>query len=66
MARWDRPALVLFGNSDPVFSPKAARRMADLIPTAGEPEILPGAAHFLQEDRGEDIAHRIERFLDQT
>ncbi len=64
MATWDRPALVLFGDSDPVFSPKAAGRMADLIPTAGEPEILEGAGHFLQEDKGEDVANRIERFLD--
>jgi hypothetical protein len=30
--------------------------MARLIPTAGEPEILPGASHFLQEDKSEEVA----------
>ena len=66
MRRWDRPALVLFGDSDPVFTPRTAERMAALIPTAGRPELLEGAAHFLQEDRGEDIGRRVARFLDET
>jgi haloalkane dehalogenase len=57
---------VLFGDSDPVFPVSAAEAMARLIPTAGEPELLDGAAHFLQEDRGEAIAERIVRFLDES
>jgi haloalkane dehalogenase len=63
LSRWDKPALVYFSDSDPVFPPGAAKAMARLIPTAGEPEILAGASHFLQEDRGEEIAGRILRFL---
>jgi haloalkane dehalogenase len=66
LASWDKPALVLFGDSDPVFPPGVAKAMARLLPTAGEPEILPGAAHFLQEDRGDEIAQRIGRFLDES
>jgi haloalkane dehalogenase len=66
LARWDRPALVLFGDGDPIFGTGVARRMAELIPTAGQAEILEGASHFLQEDRGEDIARRIVRFLDEA
>jgi haloalkane dehalogenase len=62
-SRWDKPALVYFSDSDPVFPPGAAKAMARLIPTAGEPEILPGAAHFLQEDKGEEIAERIAQFV---
>ena len=36
------------------------------IPTSGEPEIVAGAAHFLQEDRGGALTRRIRRFLAET
>jgi haloalkane dehalogenase len=66
LTRWERPALVLFSDSDPIFSPRAAERMASLIPGAGPAEFVAGAAHFLQEEKGEEIAERIVRFLDET
>jgi haloalkane dehalogenase len=66
LSRWDKPALVYFSDSDPVFPPGAAKAMARLIPTAGEPELLSGASHFLQEDKGEEIARRILRFLEAS
>jgi haloalkane dehalogenase len=66
LSTWEKPALVLFSDSDPVFPPGVAKAIAGLIPTAGEPEYVTGAAHFLQEDRGEEIAERIARFLDES
>jgi haloalkane dehalogenase len=66
LGRWDKPALVCFGDSDPVFPQGSAKAMARLIPTAGEPETLEGAAHFVQEDRGKAVADRIGRFLDEA
>jgi haloalkane dehalogenase len=63
LSRWDRPTLVLFSDSDPIFSPEAAERMASRIPGAGPAEIIRGAGHFLQEDKGEEIAERIVGFL---
>jgi haloalkane dehalogenase len=66
LTRWDKPTLVLFSDSDPIFSPRAAERMATLIPGAGPAEIVAGAGHFLQEDKGEEIAERIVRFLAET
>jgi haloalkane dehalogenase len=66
LTRWDRPALVLFSDSDPIFSPAAAERLAARIPGAGPAEIVEGAGHFLQEDKGEEIAARIVRFLAET
>jgi haloalkane dehalogenase len=66
LERWERPALVLFSDSDPIFSPAAAEHMASLIPGAGPAEIVTGAGHFLQEDKGEEIAARIVRFLDES
>ncbi len=66
LTRWERPALVLFSDSDPIFSPQAAERMAARIPGAGPAEIIEGAGHFLQEDKGEEIAERIRRFLGES
>jgi haloalkane dehalogenase len=57
LSRWDKPALVAFSDTDPVFPyPKAGERFTELIPTAGEQVRIEGAAHFLQEDRGTEIA----------
>jgi haloalkane dehalogenase len=63
LSRWDKPALVAFSDSDPVFPyPRAGEVLCDLIPGAGEQVRIEGAAHFLQEDRGERIAEEIVRF----
>ena len=57
LSRWDKPALVAFSDTDPVFPfPKAGQQFVDMIPTAGEQVRIEGAAHFLQEDRGREIA----------
>jgi haloalkane dehalogenase len=63
---WDKPALVLFSDSDPIFSPRVGERFADLIPGAGTAEVVEGAGHFLQEDAGERIGERIARFLTES
>jgi haloalkane dehalogenase len=63
LSRWEKPALVLFSDSDRVFSPAHAELMAAHIPGALPAEIVPGAGHFLQEDKGEEIAERIVRFV---
>ena len=64
LTRWDKPALVAFSDSDPVFPyPRAGEAFCDLIPSAAEQVKIEGAAHFLQEDRGEQIADEIVRFL---
>ncbi|MQA74649.1 MAG: alpha/beta fold hydrolase [Solirubrobacterales bacterium] len=57
---WERPALVAFSDSDPVFPfPRAGESFTGLIPTAGEQVAIEGAAHFLQEDRGPRIVEAI-------
>ena len=66
LENWEKPALVLFSDSDPIFSPASAERMASRIPGAGPAEIVAGAGHFLQEEKGEEIAERIVRFLDES
>jgi haloalkane dehalogenase len=66
LKRWERPTLVLFSDSDPIFSTGVAERMAARIPGAGPAEFVAGAGHFLQEEAGEEIATRIVRFLAET
>ncbi len=63
LARWDRPALVAFSDSDPIFPLRAGEKMAERIPGAREFVPIEGASHFLQEDKGEDVARVIEKFL---
>ena len=63
LERWEKPALGLFSDSDSIFTPEAAERLAARIPGAGHAEIVAGAGHFLQEEKGEEIAERIVRFL---
>ncbi len=66
LEQWERPALVLFSDSDPIFTPRAAERMAEWIPGCAGAEIVVAAGHFLQEEKGEEIAARIVRFLAET
>jgi len=66
LEQWEKPTLVLFSDSDPIFSTVAGEHMASRIPGAGPAEIVTGAGHFLQEEKGEEIADRIVRFLAET
>jgi haloalkane dehalogenase len=43
--------------------PRSGQVFCDLIPTAGEQVRIEGAAHFLQEDRGEQIGQRVAEFV---
>ncbi len=66
LAHWEQPALVLFGDSDPVFTPRHAERLAELIPGAGDAELVARAGHFVQEDAGPEVGARIARFVAET
>ncbi|MGH2756550.1 MAG: haloalkane dehalogenase [Actinomycetota bacterium] len=58
LTEWSKPVLVAFSDSDPIFPQKAGERMASRIPQARFVPIQ-GASHFLQEDKGEEIARVI-------
>jgi haloalkane dehalogenase len=63
LSRWDKPALVAFSDSDPIFPfPAAGELFTSLIPAAGDQIRIEGAAHFLQEDAGERLATEIASF----
>ena len=63
LARWEKPTLIMFSDSDPIFSPRDAGRLAARIPGAEPAETIAGAGHFLQEDKGDELGDRIARWL---
>ncbi|MGH2753732.1 MAG: haloalkane dehalogenase [Actinomycetota bacterium] len=62
LTRWEKPVLVAFSDGDPIFPPRAGERLAERIPGARF-ELVEGASHFLQEDKGEEIANLVEAFV---
>jgi haloalkane dehalogenase len=63
LSHWEKPALVAFSDSDPVFPhPKSGQVFCDRMPGARPQVTIAGAAHFLQEDKGEQIARAIIDF----
>jgi haloalkane dehalogenase len=64
---WDKPFLTAFGDSDPITR-GADRVLQELIPGAkGQPHVtIPDAGHFLQEDKGEELAEIVVAFMRAT
>lgn len=60
---WGKPTLVAFSDSDPIFPAASGRKWAERIPGATRFELIEEASHFLQEDKGEEVAEVIVRFL---
>ena len=65
--QWDKPFLTLFSNRDPVTR-GGHRIWQKLVPGAqGQPHaVTRGAGHFLQEDKGEEVAEAINAFIRAT
>ena len=63
LARWDKPAHIIWGAEDAVLPTAIAERFIALIPGATGPEIIPGAGHLLQEDAPAEVAAAIVRAL---
>lgn len=64
LTRWDKPFLTAFSDSDPITK-GGDRIFQRLIPGAkGQPHTtIAGAGHFLQEDKGEELAGVVVNFL---
>jgi haloalkane dehalogenase len=67
LSTWEKPVLVMFSDGDPITRGGDAwfRR---LIPgTREQPDItIKDAGHYLQEDKGEEIAQHILEFMGRT
>ncbi len=64
LTRWEKPFLTAFSDSDPITK-GGDRVFQRLIPGAkGQPHTtIHGAGHFLQEDKGEELAGVVVNFL---
>ena len=67
LARWTKPFLTAFSDSDPITG-GADRLLQQAIPgAAGQPHTtIAGGGHFLQEDRGEELARVVVDFVRRT
>lgn len=64
LSEWQKPALVLFSDKDKMMS-GLEKFFYKLIPTSGDQKriIIKNAGHFLQEEKGEEIAQYIDQFM---
>ena len=62
LSRWSKPALVAFSDNDPVLG-GGEMFFSALIPSSEKPVIIRDAGHFLQEQKGEEIAQLILDFI---
>jgi haloalkane dehalogenase len=67
LQQWQKPLLTAFGDSDPITR-GADRVLQNLIPGAkGQPHTtIAGAGHFIQEDKGEELAAVVNDFIART
>jgi pimeloyl-ACP methyl ester carboxylesterase len=62
LARFDSPALVLWGEEDAFMDVGLAERLGDALPRASV-GLLPGCGHFLLEDASETVAPLLFQWL---
>ena len=67
LERFDKPFLLAFSDSDPVTKGGDAPFRAKVPGAQGQPHtIIEGGGHFLQEDRGPQLARVIADFIQST
>ena len=67
LREWDKPFLCAFSDRDPITA-GADRVLRDDIPGAKDQAhtVIEGGGHFLQEDRGEQLAEIVTEFMRST
>jgi haloalkane dehalogenase len=67
LERWEAPVLLAFSDADPVTA-GSDRAFRDRVPgTRGRPHVtIEGGGHFLQEDRGAELAAAVVAFVAAT
>jgi pimeloyl-ACP methyl ester carboxylesterase len=66
-ALFDRPFLCAFSDGDPITKGGERAFVGQVPGTAGQPHTtIAGGGHFLQEDKGEELAAVIADFIERT
>ncbi len=67
LAQWQKPFLTLFSDSDPIMK-GMEKIFQKIVPGAKgqKHHIIAGGGHFLQEDKGEEIAQHLVKFIEET
>lgn len=65
LTRYTKPFLTIFGANEPGVSPAVQQWFIDNVPGAAgqDHHRFPDASHFLQDDKGKEIAERVNRFI---
>ena len=64
---WDRPFVTLFSDGDPITGGGDAAFQAMVPGAAGQPHTtIVGGGHFLQEDKGAELARLLVDFMRAT
>jgi haloalkane dehalogenase len=67
LLRWEKPFLTAFSDSDPITRSGAPVLQAMIPGAKGQPHTtIQGAGHFLQEDKGEELAAVVVGFIART
>ena len=67
LATYDRPFLCAFSDRDPITAGGDAPFLAKVPGAAGQPHAtIEGGGHFLQEDRGPELASVIDDLISRT
>ncbi len=67
LERFERPFLLTFSDSDPITGGGDAPFLAKVPGAAGQPHVtIEGGGHFLQEDRGPELAEVLLDFIERT
>jgi haloalkane dehalogenase len=67
LSRFERPFLLCFSDLDPITKGGEAPFLAKIPGTAGQlHQTIEGASHFLQEDKGIELAEVLIRFVSST
>lgn len=67
LRKWKKPFLTAFSDSDPITGGADALWQSEVPGATGQPHTtIVGGGHFLQEDRGEDLARVVIDFIAGT
>ncbi len=67
LSRWEKPFLTAFSDGDPITAGGDAFLQEQIPGCRGQPHTtIAGAGHFLQEDKGEELARVVNDFIART